>query len=308
MDDWGLQAVVNKGFTNDCSTSTMNNYPVQSCFVPFGIQQDDYDNDVLFSSHNLFETSTVLDELEELYKPFYPMSHPLSPQSTMVTSSISVPKEMKDELKKLSLPGPAAAASSAITNRAAQSKKRNQRKKMVLQVTADGLSSDMWAWRKYGQKPIKGSPYPRSYYRCSSSKGCLARKQVEQSSSEPGMLIITYTAEHSHAHPTRRSSLAGTSRNKSSAPKKPNTTTNKPNTSTVKKHSSCCSPTTVLSPTTPLTSSMEDESPRAATKPEGAQEDAITDHLIFPSLEELDRLTSNWFSDQILPNFPCMFS
>ncbi|MBA0778231.1 hypothetical protein Gotri_006123, partial [Gossypium trilobum] len=24
--------------------------------------------------------------------------------------------------------------------------------------------SDSWAWRKYGQKPIKGSPYPRSNF------------------------------------------------------------------------------------------------------------------------------------------------
>jgi hypothetical protein len=35
-------------------------------------------------------------------------------------------------------------------------------KKVVCRVPADGSSSDVWAWRKYGQKPIKGSPYPRS--------------------------------------------------------------------------------------------------------------------------------------------------
>ncbi|XP_047311308.1 probable WRKY transcription factor 65 isoform X2 [Impatiens glandulifera] len=62
--------------------------------------------------------------------------------------------------------------------------------------------SDSWAWRKYGQKPIKGSPYPRGYYRCSSSKGCPARKQVERSRLDPTMLVITYSCEHNHSAPT----------------------------------------------------------------------------------------------------------
>ncbi|EXB92371.1 putative WRKY transcription factor 69 [Morus notabilis] len=63
--------------------------------------------------------------------------------------------------------------------------------------------SDSWAWRKYGQKPIKGSPYPRGYYRCSSSKGCPARKQVERSRVDPTTLIITYACNHNHPVPTK---------------------------------------------------------------------------------------------------------
>ncbi|CAI0475943.1 unnamed protein product [Linum tenue] len=61
--------------------------------------------------------------------------------------------------------------------------------------------ADSWAWRKYGQKPIKGSPYPRGYYRCSSSKGCPARKQVERSRVDPTMLVVTYSCEHNHPWP-----------------------------------------------------------------------------------------------------------
>ncbi|XP_020577525.1 probable WRKY transcription factor 14 [Phalaenopsis equestris] len=74
------------------------------------------------------------------------------------------------------------------------------------------VPSDLWAWRKYGQKPIKGSPYPRGYYRCSSSKGCSARKQVERSRTDPNMLVITYTSDHNHPWPTQRNALAGSTR------------------------------------------------------------------------------------------------
>nr|USN24504.1 WRKY transcription factor [Panax notoginseng]USN24522.1 WRKY transcription factor [Panax notoginseng] len=61
--------------------------------------------------------------------------------------------------------------------------------------------SDCWSWRKYGQKPIKGSPYPRGYYRCSTSKGCSAKKQVERCRTDASLLIITYTSTHNHPGP-----------------------------------------------------------------------------------------------------------
>ncbi|KAL8192247.1 hypothetical protein R6Q57_027914 [Mikania cordata] len=90
--------------------------------------------------------------------------------------------------------------------------------------TGEVVPSDLWAWRKYGQKPIKGSPYPRGYYRCSSSKGCSARKQVERSRTDPNMLVITYTSEHNHPWPTQRNALAGSTR----TPQPPKTATEPP--------------------------------------------------------------------------------
>ncbi|KAL5060701.1 hypothetical protein RYX36_032305 [Vicia faba] len=72
----------------------------------------------------------------------------------------------------------------------------------VSKVKNEGFPSDLWSWRKYGQKPIKGSPYPRGYYRCSTCKGCSAKKQVERSSTDSSMLIITYTSSHNHPDPT----------------------------------------------------------------------------------------------------------
>ncbi|XP_062218789.1 probable WRKY transcription factor 27 [Phragmites australis] len=140
-------------------------------------------------------------------------------------------------------------------------RRKNQVKKVVCHVPADGSSSDVWAWRKYGQKPIKGSPYPRGYYRCSSSKGCAARKQVERSRTDPNTFILTYTNEHNHAAPTHRNSLAGTTRHKfpSSASPPPPSVVVCPGEARHQQPSPT-STSAGLSPTTPLrTPSMEED-------------------------------------------------
>ncbi|KAF9600306.1 hypothetical protein IFM89_006619 [Coptis chinensis] len=85
------------------------------------------------------------------------------------------------------------------------SKRRKSRVKKVVRIPAISLKMadippDDFSWRKYGQKPIKGSPHPRGYYKCSSLRGCPARKHVERALDDPTMLIVTYEGEHNHSH------------------------------------------------------------------------------------------------------------
>lgn len=85
------------------------------------------------------------------------------------------------------------------------SKRRKSRVKKVVRIPAISLKMadippDDFSWRKYGQKPIKGSPYPRGYYKCSSLRGCPARKHVERALDDPTMLTVTYEGEHNHSH------------------------------------------------------------------------------------------------------------
>ncbi|CAH9053925.1 unnamed protein product [Cuscuta europaea] len=61
------------------------------------------------------------------------------------------------------------------------------------------IPPDDFSWRKYGQKPIKGSPHPRGYYKCSSVRGCPAKKHVERALDDPTMLIVTYEGDHNHS-------------------------------------------------------------------------------------------------------------
>nr|AOT85447.1 WRKY transcription factor 14 [Prunus cerasifera x Prunus munsoniana] len=282
-DDWDLQAVVrgcSTGTTTSNRSTATTNSNNSTCFkisnfhsspafsssfgtatLQPGLQQPQFQ--VLFSLPDPIKPRNAIEDLHELYKPFFPKSQP--PLSSQITpppnlspltslTPLTAPKDQthpiqqhqhqnhyqqqQQQQQQQSKPS-SHSVSSTTTPR---SKKRKNQLKKVCQVPAESLSADIWAWRKYGQKPIKGSPYPRGYYRCSSSKGCMARKQVERNRSDPNMFIVTYTAEHNHPAPTHRNSLAGSTRQK---PFSPQTVTGSDSTK----------------PTSPATSASVDEDP-----------------------------------------------
>ncbi|KAF6143035.1 hypothetical protein GIB67_041103 [Kingdonia uniflora] len=57
---------------------------------------------------------------------------------------------------------------------------------------------DGYTWRKYGQKEILGSMFPRGYYRCTHKNffGCNAKKQVQRIDEDPSIYEITYYGDH----------------------------------------------------------------------------------------------------------------
>lgn len=69
-------------------------------------------------------------------------------------------------------------------------------------------SEDGYNWRKYGQKQVKGSEYPRSYYKCT-HPNCQVKKKVERSL-DGQITEIIYKGGHNHGkpHPNRRSTLS----------------------------------------------------------------------------------------------------
>ncbi|BFG35262.1 putative WRKY transcription factor 13 [Prunus yedoensis var. nudiflora] len=57
---------------------------------------------------------------------------------------------------------------------------------------------DGYKWRKYGQKVVKNTQHPRSYYRCTMDN-CRVKKRVERLAEDPRMVITTYEGRHVHS-------------------------------------------------------------------------------------------------------------
>ncbi|KAG8077302.1 hypothetical protein GUJ93_ZPchr0007g5632 [Zizania palustris] len=82
---------------------------------------------------------------------------------------------------------------------AAEKRQRQPRVAFLTKSDVDHLE-DGYRWRKYGQKAVKNSSYPRSYYRCTTPK-CGVKKRVERSYQDPSTVITTYEGQHTHHSP-----------------------------------------------------------------------------------------------------------
>ncbi|XP_022740847.1 probable WRKY transcription factor 71 [Durio zibethinus] len=90
-------------------------------------------------------------------------------------------------------------------------KEKQQREPRFAFLTKSEIDhlEDGYRWRKYGQKAVKNSPYPRSYYRCTTQK-CGVKKRIERSFQDPSVVITTYEGQHNHHIPaTLRGSGVG---------------------------------------------------------------------------------------------------
>ncbi|MQM06742.1 hypothetical protein Taro_039566 [Colocasia esculenta] len=141
-----------------------------------------------------FPTNSVHDSSSA----FQNSTAPKSTAEAMRASEISAPRSsMKPEL----IPPSTENSSSEVSSMASTIQSNNAGCRSELRRSDDGYN-----WRKYGQKQVKGSENPRSYYKCT-YPNCPTKKKVERNM-EGQITEIVYKGTHNHPKPpiTRKNS------------------------------------------------------------------------------------------------------
>ncbi|KAG5546667.1 hypothetical protein RHGRI_018738 [Rhododendron griersonianum] len=132
-------------------------------------------------------------------------------QSQLFASFHNAKSEMASSSKEMNLPAPVPMFASRASvpakvdcdefsegNTEVQ-KSQPKQKDIGPSVTAEKSFDDGYNWRKYGQKLVKGSEFPRSYYKCT-HPNCEVKKIFERSH-EGQITEIVYKGTHDHPKP-----------------------------------------------------------------------------------------------------------
>ncbi|XVF80695.1 hypothetical protein PTKIN_Ptkin15bG0095900 [Pterospermum kingtungense] len=136
---------------------------------------------------------TKMESPEVFNQPATPNSSSISSASSEAVNDeplLQVEDQEQDQQKNKKLLKP------KKTN---QMRQREPRFAFMTKSEVDHLE-DGYRWRKYGQKAVKNSPFPRSYYRCTSTS-CNVKKRVERSFNDPSIVVTTYEGQHTHPSP-----------------------------------------------------------------------------------------------------------
>jgi len=134
--------------------------------------------------------------------------HSMSVSVSSPTSFTQVPAATSNTKQQL-IPPLTADSRATMTEFAHHS--HSEQKLQSSSLNVDKPADDGHNWRKYGQKQVKGSEFPRSYYKCTHPH-CPVKKKVERSL-EGHVTAIIYKGEHNHQRPlpNKRSKDAVTS-------------------------------------------------------------------------------------------------
>ncbi|PKU78083.1 probable WRKY transcription factor 3 isoform X2 [Dendrobium catenatum] len=191
------------------------------------------------AEHPFSQSSTVIDHLSRGYERLTQLlalisSSPANP-STTAPAMVLVDKAMcciAAALSELQTSSPRSVDSPTAAEdhrNGTDSKKRCKKNVQSWTIVTSVPHFDGHQWRKYGQKRIHSSEFPRSYYKCTHSKdqGCKATKTIQQKedkiSNNPPKYVVSYSVHHTckaietHEIPIVMDSLAITNEHSTSS-------------------------------------------------------------------------------------------
>jgi hypothetical protein len=148
-------------------------------------------------------TQDLETQIQEPNVPATPNSSSISSESNDERAKEVVPDGEEEEEE---------AEGSKKTKKQLKPKKTSQKRQkeprfaFMTRSEVDHLE-DGYRWRKYGQKAVKNSSFPRSYYRCTTGS-CNVKKRVERCFSDPSIVVTTYEGQHTHPSPVMQRSPA----------------------------------------------------------------------------------------------------